>query len=100
MQGESTLFIEFMLLQIDKILDEIGEQMKEDSEYMTEYLKRMLAVMEYDVPYTASGIMKLLGLKSKETFRKNYMNPALKHNLVRMTIPDKPRSRNQRYVKF
>lgn len=99
-QGESTLFIEFMLLQIDKILDEIGEQMKEDSEYMTEYLKRMLAVMEYDVPYTASGIMKLLGLKSKETFRKNYMNPALKHNLVRMTIPDKPRSRNQRYVKF
>lgn len=96
-QGESTLFIEFMLSQIDKILDEIVD---DSAEYMTEYLKRMLDVMEYDVPYTATSIMELLGLKSKETFRKNYMNPALKHNLVKMTIPDKPNSKNQRYIKY
>lgn len=99
-QGESTLFIEFMLFQIDKILDEIAEQMKAGSEYMTEYLKRMLDVMEYDVPYTSSAIMELLGLKSKETFRKNYMTPALKYNLVKMTHPDKPNSKNQRYIKY
>lgn len=99
-QGESTLFIEFMLSQIDNILDEIAGQMADGSEYMTEYLKRMLDVMEYDVPYTSSGIMELLGLKSKETFRKNYMNPALKYNLVKMTIPDKPNSKNQRYIKY
>ncbi len=99
-QGESTIFIEFMLSQIDKILDEIAEQAADGSEHMTEYLKRMLNVMEYDVPYTASTIMDLLGLKSKETFRKNYMNPALKHNLVKMTLPDKPNSKNQRYIKF
>lgn len=99
-QGESTGFIEFMLSQIDKILDEVAGQMAEGSEYMTEYLKRMLDVMEYDVPYTASAIMDMLGLKSKETFRKNYMNPALEHNLVRMTLPDKPNSKNQRYVRY
>lgn len=100
MQGESTIFIEFMLSQIDKILDEIVGQMADGSEYMTEYLKRMLDVMEYDVPYTSSAIMELLGLKSKETFRKNYMNPAIKHNLVKMTLPDKPNSKNQRYIKY
>ena len=99
-QGESTIFIEFMLSQIDKILDEIVEQIAQGAEYMTEYLKRMLDVMEYDVPYTATAIMELLGLKSKENFRKNYMNPALKHNLVKMTIPDKPNSKNQRYIKY
>lgn len=99
-EGESTTFIEFMLLQIDKILDEISGQMTEGSEQMTEYLKRMLDVMEYDVPYTASAIMNLLGLKSKETFRKNYMNPALELNLVKMTIPDKPKSKNQRYIRY
>ncbi len=99
-QGESTIFIEFMLSQIDKILDEIVEQIAQGAEYMTKYLKRMLDVMEYDVPYTATAIMELLGLKSKETFRKNYMNPALKHNLVKMTIPDKPNSKNQRYIKY
>lgn len=99
-QGESTLFIEFMLSQIDKVLDEIAGQLTDGSEYMTEYLKRMLDVMEYDVPYTATAIMELLGLKSKETFRKNYMNPAIKNNLVKMTLPDKPNSKNQRYIKY
>ena len=99
-EGKSTIFIEFMLSQIDKILDEIAGQMADGSEYMTEYLKRMLDVMEYDVPYTASAIMELLGLKSKETFRKNYMNPALNYNLVKMTLPDKPNSKNQRYIKY
>lgn len=99
-EGETTTFIEFMLLQIDKILDEISGQMLEGSEHITEYLKRMLGVMEYDVPYTAFEIMGNLGLKSKETFRKNYMNPAIKLNLVKMTLPDKPNSKNQRYIKF
>lgn len=98
-EGESTTFIEFMLMQIDKILDEISVQISESGEQMTEYLKRMLDVMEYDVPYTATTIMGMLGLKSKETFRKNYMNPALELNLVRMTIPDKPNSKNQRYIR-
>lgn len=95
--GSSTVFIEFMLSQIDKVLDEI---LDDSLEYMSEYLKKLLEVMEYDVPYTANAIMDLLGLKSKETFRKNYMNPALEKNLVRMTLPDKPNSKNQRYIKY
>lgn len=98
-EGEPTTFIEFMLMQIDKILNEVLGQISEGGEQMTEYLKRMLDVMEYDVPYTATAIMEMLGLRSKETFRKNYMNPALEHNLVRRTIPDKPNSKNQRYVR-
>jgi hypothetical protein len=44
-------------------------------------------------------LMEKLGLKSRETFRKNYMNPALELGIVQMTIPDKPNSRNQRYVR-
>lgn len=98
--GDSTRFIEFMLLQIDKVLDEVDNQVLESSKPMTEYLKRMLDVMEYDVPYTATAIMEMLGLKSKETFRKNYMNPALELNFVKMTIPDKPNSKNQRYIRY
>lgn len=44
--------------------------------------------------------MELLGLKSKETLRKNYINPAIELGVVKMTLPDKPNSRNQRYVKL
>ena len=98
-EGESTLFIEFMLSQIDKILDDVSTQVSEDNEQLSEYLKRLLEVMEYDVPYTSNTLMDKLGLKSKEGFRRNYLRPAIDMNLIRMTIPDKPNSRNQRYVK-
>ena len=97
--GTSTIFIEFMLAQIDKILDEISIQISEDNNHVSEYIKRLLDVMEYDVPYTSNVLMDKLGLKSKEGFRRNYLRPAVDMNLIQMTIPDKPNSKNQRYVK-
>lgn len=97
--GNSTIFIEFILKQISRILDEVIAQLGTADSSVSEYVRRMLSVMEYDVPYTASAIMEKLGLKSKETFRKNYMTPAIEQGLVEMTIPEKPQSRNQRYVK-
>lgn len=97
--GASTRFIEFMLSQIDKVLDDIGLQIADDNEQFTEYIKKLLASMEYDIPYTANALMERLGLHSREGFRRNYLRPALDMGLIRMTIPDKPNSRNQRYVK-
>lgn len=98
--GESTFFIEFMLAQIDKILDEFSDQIKEVHEQTTEYVKKLLGIMEYDIPYTSSALMERLGLKSKEGFRRNYLKPAVDMNFIQMTIPDKPNSRNQRYIKI
>ena len=88
-----------MLSQIDKVLDDIGLQIADDNEQFTEYIKKLLASMEYDIPYTANALMERLGLHSREGFRRNYLRPALDMGLIRMTIPDKPNSRNQRYVK-
>lgn len=97
--GESTIFIEFMLSQIDKILDDVSVQINEDNEQISEYIKKLLEVMEYDIPYTSKTLMEKLGLRSKEGFRRNYLRPAVDRKLICMTIPDKPNSRNQRYVK-
>lgn len=97
--GESTAFIEFMLSQVDKILKDIALQIGEDSEQLDEPIKKLLAIMEYDIPYTGNTLMGKLGLNSKEGFRRNYLRPALNMNLIRMTLPDKPNSRNQRYIK-
>ena len=98
--GESTAFIAFMLHQIDSILDDISIQIAEDSDHLSEYIKRLLEAMDYDIPYTSTVLMEKLGLKSREGFRRNYLHPAIEQNLIRMTIPDKPNSRNQRYVKL
>ena len=97
--GNSIIFIEFMLTQINSVLDELVTQMKSNTELLSPYVYKMLEVMEHNIPYSANEIMALLGLKSKETFRKNYMNPALEIGAVKMTIPDKPKSKNQRYIK-
>ncbi len=98
--GNVNIFIEFILEMIDQILDEVITQFNKTNAGTSEYVKRMLALMEYDIPYTSNEIMAGLGLKSKETLRKNYINPAIELGLIRMTLPDKPNSRNQRYVKL
>ena len=97
--GNSDVFIEFMLEMINQILDEVITQINQANAETSEYVKRLLECMEYDVPYTSKAIMEHLGLKSKETLRKNYLNPAIELGLVRMTLPDKPNSKNQRYVR-
>lgn len=97
--GASTIFIQFMLSQIDKILADISVQIREDHGPHSGYVQKLLEVMEYDVPYTSSALMEKLGLRSKEGFRRNYLRPAEDLGLIRMTIPDKPNSRNQRYIK-
>jgi len=97
--GSSTIFIEFMLSQIDKILDDISVQISEENEQLSECIKKLLNVMEYNIPYKSSALMEKLGLKSREGFRRNYLRPAIDMNLIQMSIPDKPNSRNQRYVK-
>lgn len=98
-EGASTSFIVFMLEQIDKILDDVSEQANQNVDQLSEYVKRLMDVMEYDVPYTALALMNELGMKSRASFRENYLVPALELNLIKMTIPDKPNSKNQRYIK-
>lgn len=98
-EGSSNTFILFILEQIDRILDEIAKQISVANGNVSEYVKKLLDVMEYDTPYTLSALMELLGLKSKETMRRHYIHPALELELIQMTLPDKPQSRNQRYIK-
>lgn len=97
--GNSDVFIEFMLNMINQILDELIVQVGKANSNNSEYVKRMLDAMDYDVPYTANAILDLLGLKSKETLRKNYINPAIELGVLKMTLPEKPNSKNQRYIK-
>ena len=99
MEGAATIFIEFMLSQIDKILDEVSAQITGDNEQLPEHIQRLLSIMEYEVAYTSKALMEKLGLKSKEGFRRNYLIPAIEMKLIRMTVPEQPRNRNQRCIK-
>ena len=97
--GRSDIFVEFMLDKINLTLDWAQSQITGEDAYLSEQVRRLLDVMEYDVPYTATQIMSALGLKSKENLRKLYIGPALERGLIVMGVPDKPTSRNQTYIR-
>ena len=42
-------------------------------------------------------IMQKMGLADRRHFRSSYLQPCLDAGLVEMTVPDRPRSRSQRY---
>ena len=97
--GNSDRFIEFMLEQTDQILETILQQSGRMEPEISDQVRRLLSVMEYGVSYSTSGLMEKLQLKSRDTFRKHYLQPALSLQLVEMTLPDRPTSRNQRYIR-
>lgn len=99
-KGSSTYFIEFILQQIDAILDEVLEQSTTSALMLDEKVQKLLSIMEPEVPYSATTLMEKLQLKSRLSFREHYLLPALELQLIKMTIPDKPTSRNQRYVRM
>ncbi len=97
--GNSDAFITFMLKMIDETLVNVMKTVERESRNVSEQVNRLLDVMEKGIPLSANEIMNRLGIKSKETLRGSYLNPALENGLIRMTIPDKVKSKNQRYVK-
>ena len=88
-----------MLNMIDKELDNLLESTEKEITHISSYVTKLLEVMDYNIPMSANEIMNKLGLKSKDSFRANYLNPALENGLIKMTLPDKPTSKNQMYYK-
>ena len=97
--GNSTEFIEFMLKMIDETLEDLMDSTSVQANHVSSYVNKLLDVMETGVAMTASELMEKLNMKSRISFRDNYLNPALKNGLIKMTNPDKPTSKNQMYYK-
>lgn len=97
--GKSTFFVEFMLNAIYNAVCDVSVEANAHLSNINSNVRRLLDVMQ-TYPLSAAEIMSLLGLKALNSFRKNYLNPALNAGLIAMTEPDKPTSRNQRYYKL
>lgn len=98
-KGSSTEFIVFMLKMIDETLDEALSAPSVPINEEIININKLLDVMEKNIPLTANEIMLKLNIKSKDTLRNKYLHPAIEHGLLKLTIPDKPNSRNQMYYK-
>lgn len=91
-EGDSKQFVEMMLSVIHDML-----QKYEDSDQdVGPQIRKLLEVMG-NRAMSATELMKMLNLSHRPTFRTNYLNPAIELGLIERTIPDKPKSKNQRY---
>jgi len=50
-------------------------------------------------PKTREEMQEFLGLKDREHFRSEIVKPLLERELLKLTIPDKPTSPNQKYYR-
>lgn len=97
-KGECTLFIEFMLEMILKTLEDLKETLFNDNKNF--YVKKILSSIEVGEELSAYEIMERLGIKSKENFRKNYLNPSIENGYIKCTLPNRMTSKNQKYYKI
>ena len=67
---------------------------------VTEQVERIQNIIEFcEHPRTRKEIQDHIGITSREHFAKAYLNPLLDSGQLIMTVPDKPNSRNQKYVR-
>ena len=97
--GNLTEFIEFMLKMIDEVLDGLIDGVNTEANHISVYVKKLLNIMESGIHYTTIELMELLDMKSRNSFRENYLNPAIEAGIIKMKFPDNPTSKNQTYYK-
>lgn len=57
------------------------------------------AILEYcKEAKTIKEIVQKFGYKNVRNFRERYINPLLKQEKLKMTIPEQPKNRNQKYI--
>ena len=98
-EGKSNAFILFMLDVINQAIKDIVNDSREHYNHLNLQINKLMHVIEA-YPQSAQQIMDRLNLKSRVSFRKNYLIPALEAGLIGMTIPEKPTSKNQIYFRI
>ena len=52
-----------------------------------------------NIPRTKKEICEHFGYSNLTYFTRSYLTPLIESGKIKMTIPDKPKSRNQKYIK-
>lgn len=95
--ADATPFVEFLLTVIYDTLREIAETQNGNTHEGVGVPVTLLLEKLGEDTLSAQQIMERLGLKSRASFRKVYLVPALEQKLIEMEFPDKPNSSKQRY---
>ena len=83
----------------DQVGDQVSDQVDKPVFIKLEPAQFAKLIRFCEQPRTRAEMQMFCGIQSVPYFRKNVLHPMLQTGKVVMTIPDKPNSRNQKYVK-
>ncbi len=83
--------------ETEQVTEQETEQVAEQVDKLEQQKKRLLEFCA--VPRTRKEMQEFIGISSRVHFINSYLGPLLKEEKIKMTIPDKPNSKNQRYVR-
>ena len=73
-----------------------GEKVTKSVTKSAEVMNEIIALCQQ--PKSLTEIITHLGLKHRNNAKSRYIDPLIKGGFLEMTIPDKPNSRNQKYI--
>jgi len=77
----------------DQVSDQVGDQVGDQDDKF----KRLVEFCTK--AKTRDEMQAFMGISSRQYFRKKYLHPLLESLQLKMTIPDKPNSGNQKYIR-
>lgn len=81
------------------VLKNVNYSSVTDTAQVTAQDGRMKMLIDFcSIPRTRDEMQAHIGIDHREYFRKTFLKPLLKSGKLQMTIPDKPNSRNQKYI--
>lgn len=87
--------------EVFKVSLSYASESKDDEARVRLSEERLSSLLDYcSEPRTRQEIQDFLGIRTVEYVRKRIIKPMLLSGLVARTIPDKPNSRNQKYIRL
>lgn len=76
-------------------LQDTPQDTLQDKMHIKLQIENLLNILDGEM--SREEIQKKIGLKDRSNFSQIYLIPALNNNYIEMTIPEKPRSKYQKY---
>ena len=96
-ESDSSSFVLFMLERILEAIDSVAtaQASPHDTPHVSPQVDELINTLIGEM--SRDALMIALGLSDRKSFSQRYLQPALQLGLIEMTLPDKPRSKLQRY---
>jgi ATP-dependent DNA helicase RecG len=92
---EGDVFRTIIPLTVQDTNQDTNQDTVQDTNQDNEDIKGLLEFCR--TPRTREEMQQFMGLNNRGHFRQKILNPLIKGGLLKMTLPDKPTSRNQKY---